>query len=112
MQLVFTIHFCFLCFTCGSFGNTQPDDLLIDPVDMAGTEDNLILSGCEESTFYRINFAHPFVVGQRAVCHNEAQAGGAVGGRLDVLCSANSLNDFFCDFGIIVIHSFLLKNLI
>ncbi len=106
MHLVFTIHFCFFRFACSGFGNAKLDNLLIDPVDMAGTKDDLILPGCEESTLYCIDFTDFFVVSQRTVCDNEAQTGGAMGGRLDVFRSADGQNDFFCYLRIIVIHSF------
>ena len=109
--MIFTVHFRFFCFTCSGLGNAKLGDLLIDPIDMAGTKDDLILSGCEERALHGIDLTDFLIIGQRAVCHNETQTCGAMSGRLDVLWTADGLNDFFCYFCIIVIHSFLLKNL-
>ena len=73
---------------------------------MAGAENNLVLPSREKGSFYGVNFADFFIVCQGTVCDNKAQAGGAMGGGFDVLCSADGLNDFFCYLSIIVTHRF------
>lgn len=105
---VFALHLGFLGLAGGGLGDAQLGDLLIDPVDVPGAEDDLILTGGVEGPLHRVDLSHSLVVRLGPVGHNQAQARGAVGGGADILRSAYRRNDLPRYFRVVVVHSFLL----
>ena len=96
------LHFVF----AGLADAGQFDELVVNLIDRAGTEDDLKLSCRFKHSFYSFDILQGFFAALFVVCDHQAQSGGTVCGGNNIFPAADMVADFSRCFSII--HDFSL----